>query len=251
MVGVAILLGFLAMNSPRQSTDPPKTRTHNDLSCSECHAMAASNDTTASPENHAGERCRDCHVFTRLGGDDIGKTFHYDENRPCTDCHSFHQTEIIRAAGAEFRFDYDNTHLSDHCHSCHDAPHSASWVGSGHREAAQVYHRDSRYLSGVSLSDACLYCHSGDAAPMLELELPQTPPKFNPFGGHVFGVRMSVGGSQGGYSERFPDNSPVHLVERKIECQSCHDLSADNNHLLAGTGQYGDLCLACHVRNKA
>lgn len=249
MVGLVILLGFLAMGGPQQPDESPNILSHNELECSRCHALTASLESNGAGFSSAAEQCRTCHGPAGPEEESLEAAFHYSDSRACTDCHRFHETDVISAAGVEFKFDYSAAPLREHCRSCHDQSQSILELTVGHREASAVYHRDSRYFAGVSPSDACLYCHSTEAGTAPDIELSQNPPRFEPSAGHMIGTGMTTAKSPGGFSEKLPEDSFVHLIEGRIECQSCHSLTADTGHLLAGTGQEEDVCLACHVRN--
>lgn len=245
-----LLSGFAVGDNYGEGQVRTELAAHRAIDCSECHRLIASTEEIHPGPTELWRKCEDCHDRSALAAGD-SLQFHRSSSRPCTDCHSFHSTSRITAGQVLFRFRFREAGIKNLCLPCHANGKEVDRIGAAHREAAvTVYHRDYEYLQDVSPSEACLICHSNQVAGFLVSSLEQRPPRFNPHASHPLGRPMIAGHSPGGYSERLPDNDAVRLVEGRIECQTCHDMTSPQPKLLPVLGPETDLCTTCHVRNR-
>ncbi|MCA9728353.1 MAG: hypothetical protein KC729_11765 [Candidatus Eisenbacteria bacterium] len=264
----------------------------------------------------SSDACTGCHLPLPMEG--LAGSFHQDPWRACTDCHSFHRTNLIHAKDRTFEWAFPDdgamgarawdvstvaagngratgagtagtarttgaagaagtarnmdlvatrtagtsggargmgtgaSDPADHCRTCHVRGQSLSAVTGGHREALALYHGGIETLAALSPSEACLTCHSVNAGPLLASVEPiapsagPEPPRFDEHGSHPYGmpaVQMFTGGNRflkAGVDPQLP------LFSGRLECQTCHQLTAGNDDLLVPYPTKYDLCYGCH-----
>ncbi len=245
---------FVAVMATLLQFDPADSgeryaRPHSEIPCSECHTMTAELDDGGLAGMDLGRQCRSCHEAALAQDTDLGLTFHGDGKRGCTECHSFHQLDRVSALGREFLFAYGNQRLRSQCFACHSRRENLAGLSEGHVAAARLFHSDFKYLSGLSASQACLICHSENPALTAEMSggtgTPLTP-RFDPHGSHPTGVRVVTGGGEPGNRIRPTIDRRLRLVDGRIECVTCHSLSAQTQYRLAGFTDRTELCRGCH-----
>jgi len=219
---------------------------HTTLECNRCHQVVASIDSEPASSSPL-QKCQTCHQRTSLISGLLGETFHANSSRPCSDCHSFHQPSTISVAGAEFRFS-ETTGLAL-CASCHSPGARLAMLSPGHLTAARLFHSNVDALSGLDASQACLLCHSEDRVLQVDgMEL-STMPQFSERHTHPLGEFRSAYTGSTGSTLRQKIDPRLRLYNNRMECQTCHELTAQTRHLLVSFESPQALCNGCHVIN--
>ncbi len=220
---------------------------HQSVPCSNCHLIFASTDGSSITVPDLGARCRDCHLTLAEADAKSSLTFHQDVKRACLDCHSFHTTSSISAAGAKFKLVYTSPGQLGECYTCHSRRENLASLSPAHTSAAALFHSDYLSPTGLTPSQLCLVCHTESSAiPPDVLPVGTVVPRFSDHGYHPLGIIVSPGSGFSGNRVRSRIDSRIVLFEGRIECQTCHSLTATTRwHLVAFTSQT-DLCQACH-----
>ncbi len=223
---------------------------HDQVRCGDCHGGGAYRKAAvqaAGPVAAAvSRRCAGCHDGIAPIGDG-GHAFHGQANRSCTECHSFHETDRLRAGDREFKVPLGDPGVQAHCQACHQPGTPLSLIDPGHRFAAEsVYHDDSRDLARMSASDACLVCHDPAGA---AVEMPRGAPailQINTHASHPFGIRFSPGQGSGDRKIRHEIDPRLPLPNGKIECVTCHSIPGGAKDLMVPFEDPYAMCLGCH-----
>jgi predicted CXXCH cytochrome family protein len=195
-------------------------------------------------------KCLSCHgaEFEREAG--MGLGFHDETDKSCLICHSFHETDFIKARGIGFRLDFRENEQLASCIACHGQGMSLSDLSPSHRYAAAIYHNDYQLQRLMSPSDLCLICHSTEAR-TTAFDLDNiNPPRFHEIASHPYGVEVRSNGHNSRMRIRSDIDPRVILFNGRIECQTCHSLTSRNDDYLVRVGSYEQLCLSCHEHNR-
>lgn len=229
---------------------------HAGISCAKCHlgtaarAMAAATATAVDPRSRA---CRNCHRdVQRRGGTAAALGFHAGDRSDCAGCHTFHQAGRLKSAVGEVRLEAGlEQAVSDHCAGCHVAgAHLADLTGA-HRTAAALYHQDAAILADQTPSQGCLNCHSAGAANRWQSRTVEASLVFSEHATHPLGVAVVPGSGQDERRIRDRIDPRLRLFAGRIECQTCHSLTAPTPDLLVAFSTPRDLCLGCHELKSA
>lgn len=228
---------------------------HAGISCARCHrgsansAMFTSGADVADPRSHA---CRACHgnmnarsaAATAMG-------FHGSDRTDCAGCHSFHQTGQLKSTVGEVRLGSGFPQaVAGHCAGCHVKGAPLRALNGAHRTAAGLYHRDAAALVNQSPSEGCLNCHSDRSATEWQKQTREERLAFSEHATHPIGVAVVPGSGQDVRRIREDIDPRLRLFNGRIECQTCHVLTASTPDLLVDFTPAGDLCLGCHqLRN--
>jgi predicted CXXCH cytochrome family protein len=216
---------------------------HDDASCRGCHAGGVA--SAADPS-----KCLQCHAATSTATT-AGFSFHAGTRKSCVDCHRFHDADVI----ATSRGDVSLAGLAgvdrEHCRACHRSGARRERLSAGHLAAAGLYHANTSALAPLSPSAACRACHDRDSASsswlgavegrLIVLDQHQSHP-----------CEIAVRPGQATIGSWIRDDIDPRLVlpGGRIECVTCHDLTAGTPGLLVSLGQPADLCLGCHLLKK-
>lgn len=230
---------------------------HAQASCSTCHGRRASSSAEEGAAQAAAEMdvCATCHdqhspVETSLGawGPDGWPATEQpadDHGSSCTRCHSFHDPTAITFG--DRRIEIADAKVGTHCQSCHSHSDTRTLarLTEGHVAAAALYHWLGPELGDYTLSDACLICHDRNHTlpTNLPVFLPVTP-RFETHASHPYGIRMDSGGD----FFRPVIDSRIPLFDDKIECLTCHDLSAETEDLVIRFETKYEMCRGCHTQ---
>jgi len=243
---VSILLISAALAGGESGT----TVTHDQTACPTCHSLRADISPSSEPRVDFDRQCRKCHSGTLSNPIPDSLGFHFDQERACLDCHSFHDPTMISVAGQSFRLEFHNVLLRFQCGTCHNQKGDLAKLGNGHRQAATLYHSDLPLLTSMSPSDRCLICHSKRSVPLPIPESEVAPPRFAEHASHPFGVPVKPGEGSSGGRLRLEIDPQITLYDGRIECQSCHCLTTGNAQLLIMSEQAPTpVCLGCHSDN--
>jgi predicted CXXCH cytochrome family protein len=241
---VACLASLGALSAAAGAADPVDrpaasgVAAHESISCARCHAGG----TASSPASSA-MICSSCHAKGSTGDDRVLTAFH-TPSRSCADCHSFHDPKVVRVKDARF-----HVVRRDECAACHVPGKDPSRISEGHRAAAAYYHADHENSVFETPSDVCLGCHSpsrGGQSEFLEVSLTNAPPQFHAEATHPFGIEVPLGSNAGVIRIRDPLDPKIRLIDGKIECLTCHDLTETAKDALVRFDSKYDLCLGCH-----
>ncbi len=216
---------------------------HEQVACDRCHGGG---EAAVGAQSVGDGVCRACHPAAARG-DAALSAFHAEVGRDCLDCHVFHAPQEIRAGALVFRFTHGDAAARSLCRSCHAPGGDLAALSDGHRAAAAVYHADSSRLAGLTPSQSCLLCHGDAGGDAAALRLVDAAPRFAEHASHPYGVAARSGGS-GGFPVKPRIDARLELFDGRIECQTCHSLSAGTADLLVAFDGTDGLCLGCHGR---
>lgn len=239
-VACCLVLGLAGATS-RSHAAPAE---HEAAACSACHGAGGE----SFRQSRAGiERtCLVCHEVELRRGN---PATHAEVSGNCLTCHAFHSEGNVSPPAAEADFaSLGPNAASDHCVGCHADGASLAKLSPGHLAAAALYHRDRRTLRGLTPSQACLLCHGETPSPEWVQELDTEPIPLNRHASHPFGVAVSPGDRTEGMPVRSAVDSRIPLFSGRMECTSCHLVSAGRDDLLRPFPAQYDLCLGCHTR---
>ena len=223
---------------------------HSQTDCAQCHSLIAQTDNSDPTTVNLSSRCRDCHGTLTEIDNQPATTFHKNPDRPCTDCHFFHDTEMLTVAGTIFRFDFEGNSAAFQCYACHTDGMSLGNLSPGHQLAKKLYHTDSRLMTTLSPSETCMACHtSGSAVAAVEMN-GLTPPRFSQHATHPLGVTVLPGSGNVTNQIRQQLDTRLPLHDGRVECQSCHSLTSKTAKNLINFDNTYDLCLGCHQHNQ-
>jgi len=223
-------------------------RFHKSIPCTKCHLQQAmvTKNKQAIPKIDKMSKCRSCHKQNIKNKFNISLNFHADYSRPCSDCHSFHNASFVSARDKKFEINIENKRQLFLCSSCHNDNQNVEYLSPGHKIAAKLFHSDDKYLGSLSPSQDCLICHSHNSRykGLANFRyLPQLDEKHD----HPVGVILKKGKMKNGNRIRKNIDSRLKLFDGKIECQTCHSLSANNQYRLVISNDINKLCKGCHL----
>ena len=235
-------LALLALAGPGPAAaDAPAG--HDGLSCRLCHggeAAAVADPLAADRVRQA--RCLDCHREAAVAG--TAPSFH--GRGRCLDCHDFHRMGTVTTTAG-------NLALADlagvdraHCRGCHDGKGSLADLSAAHRAAGRLYHENAAALQGQSPSTPCLWCHSDGRATDWQAVPASDRIAFPEHASHPFGEVLRPG--TGPVVRRIRDvvDPRLPLPAGRIECVTCHQLTARTKDRLIPFASPKELCLGCH-----
>lgn len=214
---------------------------HREAACSSCHGFQRRDAGLAALD------CLGCHQVDVA----LAPAFH-GRGTDCLRCHSFHDTDLIRAGARQFVHALDDPTRAWHCASCHEAGTDLDALSDGHRLAAELlYHRDGEALAGLSPSEACLRCHGLERNDLLVEQSPTELPAFMEHASHAYGIVVEPGMRVGGRRLAAVLDPRLPLPAGRLECQTCHSLSAGTEDLLIPFDDRYALCNGCHTESQA
>lgn len=229
---------FLAAAAAYPATDSPVA--HQEASCSPCHKTAGiTSEAFSTPVNN---KCLECHKFNQISS----SAFHESPSGSCVACHNFHEpsqiTVAVDGAALELNMEAD----VGHCQACHDSRGSLSNLSPGHKVAASLYHAEAAQLEKTTPSEACLRCHSNTSNSNWQTTTNEKI-SFNAHASHPLGIKVVAGKGNSTNWIRADIDPRLPLFEGTIECQTCHLLTADSDHLMIPFPSKYDLCKGCHM----
>ena len=243
LTGSIILALSLAGPTAVQATEAPSP--HDGISCSLCHGgvQKIAVASTAPRSN----KCLQCHTPNEAWQvRHPGLTRLHDS--ACLTCHDFHQSEAgfastVVEASAPVGLD------SGHCVACHNTEGNMGDLSPAHLKARELYHAEMGSLASVSPSEACLNCHGEGSTSTWQAQTEQSL-TFRHQASHAYGTLVQ-GGQQIHAKHLRADLDPrLPLVDGKMECVTCHSLTAGTDDLLVEYSNPYDLCLGCHTMQQ-
>lgn len=256
------LLATLLLLAPVTGVDMPVARAdvaldpHAAISCAQCHGPAVTRALAAAADGGQDPRsrtCRECHRgLDRAAGVGAALGFHAAPTADCVGCHAFHEPGRVRTAAGDLR--RGGTGLpsaaSAHCAACHAAGADLGNLSPAHRAAAALYHGDAARLAEQSPSEACLNCHAAGTRSAWLHQAGGQMLTFNRHASHPLGIEVVAGSGQDERKLRQNLDPRLRLFDGRLECVTCHSLTAATPDLLVPFEQPYDLCLGCHqLRN--
>ncbi len=223
---------------PQQSQ--AESSVHGGISCGACHDSGSLE--SGMVKIAAVSRCQQCHLST-----DIAKgIFHGANIDRCTNCHSFHNPNrvSVKIGNAELATTLDLS--MGHCQSCHDARGNLDSLSPGHKVASELYHQKAGEIQSLPPSESCLRCHSNKPEETWRAASGLDHLDIHFHSSHPYGIKVIPGKGDriNWIANQIDDRLP--LFDGKMECQTCHLLTADNEDLLIPFETKYDLCRGCH-----
>jgi len=216
---------------------------HQGQDCAKCHAILAYADDSALPLPDPSAGCQSCHAAGTAAAPSES-IWHTSENQDCVRCHSFHESNMIFAAGDEFEFSRQSQVQKMACLTCHNPSTSLENVAQYHVEARHLFHSDIP-LNAATLSEVCLNCHGGELTPGAA-DLTTKAISVTHSVSHPIGVEPIPGEGDNTNRIRFQLDPKVALYDGRIECQTCHQLNRSQIAFSSPFEPAYDLCLGCH-----
>ena len=247
-VRLLLIFGFACALPCRLAAAPvagAEAAPHDGVACTVCHGRGDQSRTTAETALFRQDRCLDCHATAASAAP--SDMFH-GQGR-CLRCHTFHGPgAVVTAAGT-----IDLAALAGvdrgHCRACHDGKGPLADLSESHRVAGRLYHEQAEQLAGLPGSTPCLWCHSAANANAWQAAAPGDRIAFAEHASHPFGIPVQPG--QGGAVRGMRDviDPRIPLPEGRLECISCHQLTASTKDRLIPFPSPKQLCLGCHRLN--
>ena len=218
---------------------------HDALSCSACHGRAFQAGAETQTAAARQERCLSCHASAANAG--ASSMFH--GRGRCLQCHTFHDAgTVVTAAGTVDLAALAGVNRA-HCRSCHDGKGQLSDLSDSHREAGRLYHEQAAQLADLPGSTPCLWCHSDSRGSDWQAAASGDRIAFAEHASHPFGIPVRPG--QGAVVRRMREviDPRIPLPEGRLECVSCHQLTASTKDRLIPFPTPKQLCLGCHQLN--
>ncbi len=89
-------------------------------------------------------------------------------------------------------------------------------------------------------------CHSNRGSNHFEGTEKDNMPRFSEMASHPYGIAFKQDSVNRELPEGELESFTPLLIDGRIECQTCHLLTSQTDNYLAGSGEYGELCTACH-----
>lgn len=234
------------------TTDP-----HAGINCSLCHGRTAARALLVAVPGGPDPRsrtCRQCHRGDDRPASGLGTDlgFHADPAADCAGCHAFHEPGRVKTAAGDVRAGGPRLSraVSGHCAACHGEGSDLGNLSPAHRAAAALYHGDAAALATQTPSEACLNCHAAGTRSTWLHQAGGETLTFNPHASHPLGIKVIAGSGRDERSLRKELDPRLRLFAGRLECQTCHSLTAATPDLLVPFEQPYDLCLGCHqLRN--
>jgi predicted CXXCH cytochrome family protein len=244
VLAATVFIGVGVVARPEQDQNRRRSNsTHAGMECALCHQAVADIGSNMPSRNPAGA-CRSCHGLATSRGNIVTESFHKDRSRQCNECHSFHETSVITAAGTDFTF--STKAGAGLCAACHNDAGSPGALSEGHLTAAKLYHSNSDLLKDVDASTACMICHSENRTVQIDGLSVGSTPQFSERHMHPLGEIKSSGGMKNGTRVRTSRDPRLHLFNNRIECTTCHQLTAMTKYRLVEFESQQQLCNGCH-----
>jgi len=235
-----MVLGVLLLASLNASAqiEPPA---HSGAECAGCHGGGVAPQRNAA---QVSRECLSCHRMDRLRAGTA--SVHGRQNNRCLECHSFHApTQVTVASNPSNRVPVGSLD-SAHCQGCHGPSGNLGHLSPAHRTAAELYHTQAQQLQNTSPSEACLNCHSNLTASAWQSKTDGAALAFNEHASHPYGIRVIPGSGNSSNWIAYDIDPRLPLFDGRMECQTCHLLTAGTEDLMIPFETKYDLCKGCH-----
>jgi hypothetical protein len=215
---------------------------HATVACASCHRAGAA--VAPSAQSSQARRCSTCHSDVTAAGNH-GAT----DGDHCLNCHRFHEPQLVTTAFGTIDLKSAGDRSQAHCRSCHAAPGRLDALSAAHRTAAVLYHQEAKTLAAISPSEACLRCHDQASHSNWKTAAAGRQLTFNTHASHPYGIKVTPGKGNATNWIATEIDARVPLFDGKMECQSCHLLTVDQQDLLIPFASKYDLCRGCHAHD--
>lgn len=234
-------LGLLLLQQPLPAWAGNEPDAHGTALCGDCHSGGI------APQHNAeliARQCSDCHDSQTLAVQSASG--HHQGANQCLDCHSFHDpSQIAVAKNAAIQVPLSAID-SAQCQGCHGAQSNLKLLSAAHRKAAELYHDQAKQLQHANASETCLNCHSNLSASDWQAKTDGAVLAFNEHGSHPYGVNVVPGSGNSSNWIAWEIDQRLPLFDGRMECQTCHQLTAGTDDLLIPFETKYDLCKGCH-----
>ncbi len=243
-LGICLNL-VLSFCAPFLSLAETPSFAHDGISCRLCHGGAQPMAMAAGTSHSA--KCVACHT-----PDGPWQVRHprleMRQDSACLMCHTFHTSDIkaTKAVGQTSVLGVASGPDSGHCTACHNSEGKLGTLSAAHRVAGEMYHSRGQELAGLSPSQACLNCHDAGSDSPWQTSTEETL-AFRHQASHQYGVAVQPGQQIHATFIRQDLDPRLPLLDGKMECVTCHSLTAGTDDLLVAFENPYDLCLGCHV----
>jgi len=214
---------------------------HREAECATCHQGGAS---IQHRTESVAKLCADCHAPSAFAT--AKASFHGRSSGRCLACHSFHEPSLVTlAVGAGNQLPTAGV-AANHCQSCHDPRGDLASLSPAHRTAADLYHAAAGKLQDTNPSQACLNCHSNRSNSAWQGKAAGAVLAFNEHASHPYGVQVVPGAGNSSNWIAWEIDERLPLFDGRMECQTCHLLTAGNDDLMIPFETKYDLCKGCH-----
>ncbi len=239
-IGCALPHRLAAAPEPVSASAP-----HDGVSCTVCHGRGDRARSAGETELVRQDRCLDCHA---TAADAASSSIFHGQGR-CLGCHTFHDPGVVTTAAGTIDLAALAGVNRAHCRACHDGKGPLADLSESHRAAGRLYHEQADRLAGLPGSTPCLWCHSEANATTWQAAATGDRIAFAEHASHPFGIPVKPG--QGAVVRRMRDviDPRIPLPEGRLECVSCHQLTAATRDRLIPFPSPKQLCLGCHQLN--
>lgn len=230
-------IGFLA-----DSVNSDENNSHADLKCATCHSIQKKLQVKR-------KICLTCHFSIQDNNYLELLNFHKDDNRLCTDCHSFHDTKYLHADSVKFQFDFSLESSTATCFACHQTNSFLSNLSDGHQEARKLYHSELPTEYSMTPSQTCMACHANNQNDFELTFNVDDMPVINNHASHPYEIEIVRGEGNSNNHIKSEIAPNIKLFDNRIECQTCHTLTSENEFLVSNSENQSDFCTGCHEHN--
>ncbi|MEK7775573.1 MAG: cytochrome c3 family protein [Candidatus Zixiibacteriota bacterium] len=249
VVGGSVIFAVMGIaESPSEWMESRPVSAHESVDCGRCHLFVASTSEESFKLPNQEAECRSCHMasLSAKAQTTFPLGFHENKGRDCRECHFFHKRDLLHTDSLIFSMGKSSLQRDAVCVLCHQSGSRLDKLSPGHRQAAEIVH--SGWMSQIKAgpSAVCLACHSQHGTAQIESKSGITTPQFDDRIDHPYGVAVRGTPMRDGVRIRHSIDSRLRLVDSKLECLTCHDLTANNRHRLVIAESQTALCVGCH-----
>jgi predicted CXXCH cytochrome family protein len=234
--------------SPSEWIESRPVSAHESVDCGRCHLFVASNSEESFTLPNQEVECRSCHMAALAGrvAEAFPLAFHEDKMRDCRECHFFHKRDLLHSDSLTFSMGKSSSKRDAVCVLCHQEGGKMGNLSAGHRQAASIIHSGWVAQLDAGPSAICLSCHSqhgsGNMTGLNGIAVRQ----FDKNKDHPYGIVVHATAMVNGSRIRNNIDNRLRLVDSRLECLTCHNLTANNRHRLVIAESQTALCIGCH-----
>ena len=229
---------------PNFAEADPEPTAHSTAMCGDCHSNGLA---PASNTEVVTRQCSNCHALKSLAASSERANFtHGTRSGQCLACHSFHDPSQLTTANYP-KVQVPRSALnSAQCQGCHNPQGNLAQLSDAHQKAAELYHAQAQKLSHSSPSQTCLNCHSNLSASNWQNKTAGAVMAFNEHASHPYGIKVVPGAGNSSNWIAWEIDQRLPLFDGRMECQTCHLLTAGTDDLLIPFEAKYDMCKGCH-----
>jgi hypothetical protein len=238
------LVVALLLLVPNFAEADPEPTAHRTAMCGDCHSSGLA---SVSNTDVVSRQCSNCHTLKSLAASSVSKNFtHSTQSGQCLACHTFHDpSQLTTANNPDFQVPRAALNLAQ-CQGCHNPQGDLAQISDAHQKAAELYHAQAQKLSPSSPSQTCLNCHSNLSASNWQSKTVGAVVAFIEHASHPYGIKVVPGAGNSSNGIAWEIDKRLPLFDGRMECQTCHLLTAGTDDLLIAFEAKYDLCKGCH-----